>query len=331
MDNIPLDVLAIGDSTIDTFIKIHDATIECDINHQECKICIRYGDKIPVDSIAQSVAGNAANVAVGVSTIGLKCAIYTNLGDDSQGALIKNTLTLKGVIADYIQIQKGAHSNLSVILTFQGERTAFVYHQPWFYSLPKLEPARWVYLTSLSQSFVDSSIIDEVAHYVDKYNSKLAFSPGTFQIKANIKRYPKTLEQCELIICNLEEAKQILEIDIKERVAAREVLDKMLSLGPKMIVVTDGEEGSYATDGNSYLKVGVFPTKLVEKTGAGDAYASAFIGALIYDMPMSEAMIWGTINASHVIRELGSQNGLLTKKDLERNRQAVSDLKAVSF
>src|SRR3990167_9765384 len=135
-----LDIVTIGDSTIDTFIKILDASVECDINHQECKICIRYGDKIPVDSIAQSVAGNAANVAVGVSTIGLKCAIYTNLGDDSQGALIKNTLTLKGVIADYIQIQKSTHSNLSVILTFQGERTAFVYHQPWFYSLPKLEP-----------------------------------------------------------------------------------------------------------------------------------------------------------------------------------------------
>lgn len=331
MDSKSLDVITIGDSTIDTFIKIHDATVECDINHEECKICIRYGDKIPVDSIAQSVAGNAANVAAGVATIGLRCAIYTNLGDDSQGALIKKTLTAKGVIADYIQTQKKVRSNLSVILTFQGERTAFVYHQPWFYQLPKLVPSRWVYLTSLSQSFVDSNIIDEVAHYVDKNNSKLAFGPGTFQIKSNIKRYPNTLERCELLICNLEEAKLILEIEIKEKLPVRELLDKMLSLGPKSIVLTDGQEGSYASDGNSYLKVGVFPTKLVEKTGAGDAYASAFIAALIYNMPVSEAMIWGTINASHVIRELGSQNGLLTKADLERNRKAVPDLKAVSL
>jgi len=331
MDNKPLDVITIGDSTIDTFIKIHDATIECDINREECKICVRYGDKIPVDSIAQSVAGNSANVAAGIATIGLRCAVYTNLGDDSQGTLIKKTLTAKGVLADYIQTQKGMHSNMSVILNFRGERTAFVYHQPWFYHLPKLAPSKWVYFTSVSQSFVESNIIDEVAHYVDKNNSKLAFGPGTFQIKANIKRYPNTLERCELLICNLEEAKQIMEIEIKEKVPVRELLDKMLSLGPKMIILTDGEEGSYATDGNNYLKVGVFPTQIVEKTGAGDAYASAFIAALIYNMPVSEAMIWGTINASHVIRELGSQNGLLTKDELERNRKAVWDLKTVAL
>ena len=220
---------------------------------------------------------------------------------------------------------------MSVILSFKGERTAFAYHQPWFYHLPKLVPSKWVYFTSISQSFVESNIIDEVAHYVDKNNSKLAFGPGTFQIKANIKRYPNTLERCELLICNLEEAKQIMEIEIKEKVPVRELLDKMLSLGPKMIILTDGEEGSYATDGNNYLKVGVFPTQIVEKTGAGDAYASAFIAALIYNMPVSEAMIWGTINASHVIRELGSQNGLLTKDELERNRKAVWDLKTVAL
>src|SRR3989344_250071 len=331
MDSKPLDVITIGDSTIDTFIKIHDATIECDINREECKICVRYGDKIPVDSIAQSVAGNAANIAAGIATIGLRCAVYTNLGDDSQGELIKKTLTAKGVIADYIQTQKGMHSNMSVILSFKGERTAFVYHQPWFYHLPKLVSSKWVYFTSISQSFVESNIIDEVAHYVDKHNSKLAFGPGTFQIEANIKRYPNTLERCELLICNLEEAKQILEIEIKEKVPVRELLDKMLSLGPKLIVLTDGEEGSYATDGNRYLKTGVFPTKLVEKTGAGDAYASAFISALIFDMPITEAMIWGTINASHVIRELGAQNGLLTRADLERNRKAVSNLRAIDL
>ncbi len=325
------DIITIGDSTIDTFIKIHDASIECDINHEECKICVRYGDKIPVDSISQSVAGNAANVAVAVATVGLKCAIYTNLGNDSQGALIKKTLTTRGVYDEYIHTLDDKHSNLSVILTFQGERTAFVYHQPWFYHLPDLAPCSWVYFTSLSQSFTDSNIIDEVAHYIDRSGAKLAFSPGTFQIRANIKRYPKTLERCELLICNLEEAKQILEIDLVERVPVRELLDKMLALGPKLIVLTDGEEGSYATDGESYLKVGVFPTKLVEKTGAGDAYASAFIAALIYNQEIADAMVWGTINASAVIRELGAQNGLLTHEEIEIHRKVVPELVAVNL
>src|SRR3990167_10211854 len=79
------DLITVGDSTIDTFIKIHDASVECDINHEECKICLRYGSKIPVDAIAQTVAGNAANVTLGCSSLGLKCAIYTNLGGAEHG------------------------------------------------------------------------------------------------------------------------------------------------------------------------------------------------------------------------------------------------------
>src|SRR3989344_5461740 len=100
------DLITNGDSTIDTFIKIHDAAVECDINHEECKICIKYGDKIPVDSIAHSVAGNAANVAIGGATLGLNCAIYTNLGGDQQGKLIKQTFELKKVNTQYVVVNE---------------------------------------------------------------------------------------------------------------------------------------------------------------------------------------------------------------------------------
>ena len=132
------DLLTIGDSTVDTFIKIHDATVECDINKQDCKICIDYGGKIPVDSIDYGVAGNAANVAVACSKLGLKTAIYTNLGDDAQGEKIKNQFEKQGVSLEHVVVNGGKKSNLSVVLTFQGERTIFVYHQDWYYRLPKL-------------------------------------------------------------------------------------------------------------------------------------------------------------------------------------------------
>src|SRR3989339_1778545 len=100
-DRRRFDLVSIGDSTIDTFIKIHDATVECDINQEDCKICLGYGDKIPVDSIAHGVAGNAANVAVGASKLGLISAIYTNLGDDEYGKSIKLALKCENVADDY--------------------------------------------------------------------------------------------------------------------------------------------------------------------------------------------------------------------------------------
>lgn len=330
-DNKEFDLITIGDSTIDTFIKIHDATVECDINHRDCKICISYGSKIPVDAIAHGVAGNAANVAVGVSRLDLKTAIYTNLGDDEHGRTIRATLEQERVDPDYIKVNPGKESNLSVVLTFKGERTIFVYHQDWHYQLPNLEPCAWVYLTSLAETFTNSNIINEVASYVGKAGAKLAFGPGTFQLKADVKKYPKLLEKCAVLFVNMEEAKQILEIDPQETLEVRDILSKLLFLGPKIVVVTDGANGSYATDGQKYLKAGIFPTQLIEKTGAGDGYASGFLAALFYIEPIEEAMIWGTINASHVISVVGPQRGLMTKDELIRHRRAEAHLVATSF
>lgn len=328
---MPFDIITIGDSTIDTFIRIHDAAIECDLNKKDCRICVEYGGKIPVESIAYGMAGNAANVAAACSKLGMQTAIYTHIGNDWQGEMIKKQFDNFKIAQDYVTIDEVKKSNLSVVLTFQGERTIFSYHQDWFYHLPKLSPCRWLYLTSLSETFVDSNIIDEVAHYVDVTHAKLVFAPGTYQIKANVKRFKNTLERCAIFICNLEEAKDILEINEDNDKNKREILDKMLALGPKIVAITDGEEGSLASDGQKYLKLGILPTKVVEKTGAGDAWGAAFIAALNSQLDLATAMVWGAINSSHVISEVGAQNGLLTKEDLERYRKTVVELIAVNL
>lgn len=326
-----LDLITIGDSTVDTFIKIEDASVVCDINRKDCKICLPYGGKVPVEAIEYAVAGNAANVAVGAKRLGLSVAIYTNLGGDDQGRRIQQTLEKEGVSQDYVEVHSDKKSNLSVVLSFQGERTIFVYHQDWFYRLPKLADCRWLYLTSMAESFTSSNIMDDVCHFVDKSKTKLVYSPGTFQLKADVKRYPKVLERCELLIVNMEEAKRIMGIDPKERVEVQDLLSKMLLLGARKVVITDGEEGSYATDGNSNLKAGIFPTRLVEKTGAGDAYSSGFVAALAKGESLGEAMIWGTINAAHEVRQVGTQKGILTLEELIRARAVVPELVAVNI
>lgn len=331
MDKKHTDLITIGDSTIDTFIRIHEATVECDINRQNCKICVEYGSKIPVDSIAFGVAGNAANVAVGASKLGLMSSIYTNLGDDEQGKTIGRAFTEAGVASDYVVTNKDKKSNLSVVLTFKGERTIFVYHQDWYYKLPKIADFSWVYLTSMSETFTSSNIVDDICHYLDSSGAKLVFSPGTYQLKADIKRYPRLLEKVYLIIVNMEESKRILGIDKAAKEDVANLLSGLLSLGPKIAVVTDGEEGSYASNGQNNLRLGILPFKVLERTGAGDAYASGLIAALFYEKPLEEAMVWGTINAANVIGQIGTQEGLLTLDEIEKHRKATVDFVATKF
>ena len=126
----------------------------------------------------------------------------------------------------------------------------------------------------------------------------------------------------------MEEAKKVLELDMSQAIEPLELMSKLLLLGPKSIVVTDSEEGSYATDGTNNFKLGIFPVQVVEKTGAGDAYTSAFLAAMIYGLPLEEAMVWGTINASQVISKMGPIGGLLKKEEIEGHRSAVSEFKA---
>lgn len=325
------DLITIGDSTIDTFIRIHDAQVECDLNKQDCKICVPYGAKIPVDSIAHSVAGNSTNVAKGAKMLGLNVGIYTNVGDDDHGNTIKKMLADSGIAEDYIQVNSGKESNLSVVLTFKGERTIFVYHQDWDYKLPKMAPSKWLYLTSMAETFVDTNIMGEVWNYVVRNKTKLVFGPGTHQIAKDIKKFPKILENCEMLILNLQEAKKVLGIADGKVSEVRDLMSKLLLLGPKTVVITDGENGSFGAHEGKNFKLGVFPTQIVEKTGAGDAYSAGLVCGLFYGLPFEEAMVWGAINSACVIGKIGPHKGLMTKEEIERYRKTIPELKAVTF
>ena len=64
------DLVSVGDCTIDAFIKLHDASVHCDLNGERCQICMSFADKVPYESLTVIAGvGNAANVAVGASRL----------------------------------------------------------------------------------------------------------------------------------------------------------------------------------------------------------------------------------------------------------------------
>src|SRR3989344_1413094 len=216
-----LDLITVGDGTIDTFIQIHDATVKCNVDRTKCQICIEYGDKIPVDKLTSLVAGNACNNAVGSQRLGLKSAIYVNVGDDDSGKKITNKLKEEGVDIKYVATSKGMNSNYSAVLNFQGERTIFIYHQLWKYNLPDLDKTKWVYFTSVSKSFTQSNLVDQLVQYLQRTGTKLLYNPGTYQIEAGVKKSPQLLTLTEVFIVNVEEAKRILGYKEEENISIK--------------------------------------------------------------------------------------------------------------
>lgn len=307
------DVISIGDSVVDTFIPLTEADI------YETKdgpmLGMGYGKKIPVGDARSFVAGNAANNAVGSARLKLKVAIYTNVGngdDDKDDLRIINKLKAEKVDLRYVVENDNLPSNHNIVLTFKGERTILVHHQPWKFKLPELDTTKWVYLTSMSPSYTESNIIDELIHYLERTGAKLLYNPGTFQLKNGVKKTPRLLSLTELFIVNKEEAMHILGHKHGDSINIKKLLKGVSDLGPKMVIITDGKDGSYGFDGEKYYRLEPFPATLMEMTGAGDSYATGCMAGLIHGKELPEAMRWGGCNSASVVEQIGAQAGLLT-------------------
>ena len=106
------DFVAIGDIVTDAFIRIKDAKVHCDPDGKKCELSLRFGDKVPYESVEEVRAvGNAANAAVAATRLGLNTAFVTNLGDDHQGAECIATLKNNKVATDFVTVNKDKKTN----------------------------------------------------------------------------------------------------------------------------------------------------------------------------------------------------------------------------
>lgn len=324
------DLISIGDATIDNYVLIHDAEVKCNLNKTECLLCVEYGDKIPVDKLTHEVGGNAPNNVVGGSRLKLKSAIYVNVGSDPAGKQIEDKLKTNGVSTRYVVVNEGMESNLSTILSFRGERTIFVYHQEWKYQLPELEGTKWVYFSSIAPIFTQSNLLNELALYLERTGARLLYNPGTYQIKDGVKKHPRLLSLTEAFIVNKQEAERVLGERVKGegKSEIKKLLKQIADLGPKMVVITDGTEGSYGFDGEKYFHLSLFPAKIVERTGAGDAFATGTLAGLFYGKDLAESMRWGAANGAAVVEEIGPQAGLLTYSKMQEKLKENSKIVA---
>jgi sugar/nucleoside kinase (ribokinase family) len=312
-----LDFLSIGDITTDAFIRIKEAAVSCDIDHRNCKISMNFADKVPYEFVEiVKAVGNSPNAAVGAGRLGLNSALVSNVGDDSNGKECLGTLVENGVRADYVKMHTGAKTNYHYVLWYENERTILVKHEAFEYSLPtQMEKPRWVYLSSLGESSLDFHAL--IAEYLKSNpDVKLAFQPGTYQ-KFGTGTLKEIYARTEVFVCNVEEAARITTLTTSE---PKTLMTALHALGPKIVVVTDGPQGAYASDGKTMWFMPIYPDPKppLERTGCGDAFASTFVSALSLGKNIEEALLWAPINPMSVVQYVGAQKGLLSREAIEK-------------
>ena len=311
-----IDFLAIGDIVVDAFIKLKDANVHCKIDNTACELCVRFGDKVPYEEVEVIPAvGNCANAAVSASRLGLSSYLVTYTGRDQDGIDCIKALKKDKVNTKYIERQKGKKTNYHYVLSYEVDRTILVKHEKFDYKLPKLSKVSWMYFTSLGENTLDYHL--EIAEFLKKNpETKLAFQPGTFQMKLGIEKLKDIYARTEIFFCNVEEAQRILSMNTRD---IRALSDGIHKLGPKIVSISDGPNGAYASDGKDVWFIPIFPdiAPPKERTGAGDAFASTFTTAIALGKTIPEALSWGHINSMSVVQYTGAQRGLLSREKLE--------------
>lgn len=312
------DSVSIGDATVDTFLWLKEAEVNCEIDKQNCKLLINYATKSLVEKMHTSVGGNSCNNAVALSRLGKKAAYFGVGGDDSNSAKIRTEMQQEKVDVSLVQSEAGKSCNYATIIIFQGERTELVYHDKHDYRLPDNFPSvPYLYVSSVGEDFED--FYQQVVSYVRKNNTKLVFNPSSHELRKPISTFEPLLRSSYLLVANKEETEHLLGYprgvqDLKV------LLSGWGRFGNKYAVITDGTNGSYCYDGEKYYFLGLFDQfqkQAVQQTGAGDAYAAGFMAALMENLPATEAMRWGTLNAGSVVTKVGAQAGLLHLNEMK--------------
>lgn len=304
------DVVCVGDAKIDTFLSFSKANTHIRLAPETNELCIKHGEKISVDKAQHLLGGDAANVSVGLARQGLKSTLVAELGDDLFSQKIIDGLNKEKVDTSCLQKTSGQEASFSVIISFQGERTIFSEHVTRIHNFNFENIAtKWVYLTSLGNEWKDA--YSKTLEFVQNSNRHLAFNPGTLQINGDFKDIEKQLSHTDILFLNKDEAMIIL--NTKNEISnIKDLLNGLKKLGPKIVIITDGGNGSYAMDGNgNYFEHGIIQTQVVEKTGAGDAYSSGFLSAILHNKSVQEAMELGARNSASAIGHVGAQTGLL--------------------
>lgn len=312
------DIIAIGDSMLDVFLEIDEASVHCNLDESKCFLCLNYADKIPVKKITRAFGGNAANFSVGTSRLGVKTAIYTILGQDQAGKNIYDNFKKGKVELDYVEFDKDRqkHTNYSTIINFQGERTILVFHEARERDLPLFKKTEWFYLTSLSADY--EKLHRQITDCIKNNNIKLIFNPGVNELRGGLDKLKNILAVTQVLILNKEEAYKLLGQD-----DINNLMKKFVDLGTSTVIITDAENGSYAFDGENYFEEPAQKVTLIERTGAGDAYSAGLVAALILNKDLKQAMQWGARNAASVVQYIGAQQGLLRNLELPEQSKAV--------
>jgi sugar/nucleoside kinase (ribokinase family) len=311
------EVITFGSATWDIYLKLEkDQIIKSDKVPSGTAVGFDLGAKIDISDMYFSFGGGGMNTAHTFKKQGFKVAYCGSVGSDIPGKEIIAEMEQEGIGTEFIQKNEKPTNNSVILLTSDTERTVLAYRGA-SEELNKEEilwgdmSPSWFYLAPLSGKLKD--LTEDIVDFAKKNKIKVAINLGNSQILLGKEKLEPILKKADVLLLNLEEASLLTGIDKKDEMG---IMRELNSLHPGINSVTKGPDGVLISEQDVLIEASSCKVKVVDKTGAGDAFGSGFISGLIKsNMDLEWAIKLGIANSLSCIQTRGAVNGLLEGSD----------------
>lgn len=300
MEKKEFDIIGIGALNVDYAYKVDEIIGDDEINIKDYQ---KFG------------GGSSANTIYGLAKLGVSCGFVGAIGNDEDGNFILNDLKSIKINTENIAIKKDSKTGLTIIFIDKIGRRA-IYVLPGAnretskkdLSLNYLNRSKIIHFSSFvedKQLQLQKRIIKNVSPEV-----KISFAPGALYIKKGLKNIQSILERCEMLFINQSEIETLMRKDYPK------AAEQILKLGCKIILVTLAGAGCFIATKKKRIKVPVMETKVIDTTGAGDAFAAGFLYGYLNQYNLEKSAIMGNILASCCVEKMGARTNYPTEKKL---------------
>jgi 2-dehydro-3-deoxygluconokinase len=257
-------------------------------------------------SLDLNIGGSESNLAIGLARLNRRVAWWSRLPDNALGQHVSQTLRTFGVDTSGIYWQPGARLGTYFIefgshpratqVIYDRANSAASQMQPTDFDWSILQRTRRLHVTGITPA-LSASCLETVRQAI--HEAKQANVAVSFDLNYRAKLWTwdqcrpvldELASQCPLVIGAVRDARSLLGDNTPVEKLARVLHERWNSA---TVILTNGETGVTAYDGSTDYNIPAFKVQIVDRVGAGDAFAVGLLSSLMDDKPLADAIRYG--------------------------------------
>ena len=287
------DVFTIGELLVDMISDDYDTSFNC-------------------NKYSRFFGGSPANITMNVKRLGGNPIITSCVGNDGLGEFLINHLKNNNVNTELIN--KVNHSTSMVLVTKSKETPLPIFYRSADYNLEynvniasALKNSKIVHFSCWPISQKKSrNMIEKVIEEARKNDVIIGFDPNYHEMiweegHDGIEYIKSLLGKVDIIKPSEVDAERIFGPDTPEN-----HVDKFIQCGAKLVIMTLGKDGAIVSNGKETIKFKTLATKVVDTTGAGDAFWGGFYTAITSNYTLKESLNIGFATSAFKLKHVGA-------------------------